>query len=69
MTMILCLLWVEITSISIKWKKHIMLDQEIRGTTIVAVKRKKQVAVGGDGQVSLNQTVLKAMARKVRRLY
>ncbi len=41
----------------------------IRGTTIVAVKRDEQVAIGGDGQVSLQQTVIKARARKVRRLY
>jgi len=38
------------------------------GTTIVAVKKGGQVAVAGDGQVSLGQTVIKANARKVRRL-
>lgn len=40
-----------------------------RGTTILAVRRGATVAVGGDGQVSLGETVLKANARKVRRLY
>ena len=40
-----------------------------RSTTIVAVKRDGQVAVAGDGQVTLGQTVLKHGARKVRRLY
>ena len=38
------------------------------GTTIIAVKRGNQVAVAGDGQVSLGQTVIKGNARKVRRL-
>lgn len=40
-----------------------------RGTTVLAVRRGTTVAVGGDGQVSLGETVLKANARKVRRLY
>ena len=38
------------------------------GTTIVAVKKGDQVAVAGDGQVSLGQTVIKGNARKVRRI-
>jgi len=38
------------------------------GTTIVAVRKGGRVAVAGDGQVSLGQTVIKAGARKVRRL-
>ena len=38
------------------------------GTTIVAVKKGDTVAVAGDGQVSLGQTVIKGNARKVRRL-
>ncbi|MBY8976008.1 ATP-dependent protease subunit HslV [Rhodobacteraceae bacterium NNCM2] len=38
------------------------------GTTIVAVKRGGQVAVAGDGQVSLGNTVIKGNARKVRRI-
>jgi ATP-dependent HslUV protease, peptidase subunit HslV len=38
------------------------------GTTILAVRRGGQVVVAGDGQVSLGQTVIKATARKVRRL-
>ncbi|MCX7765314.1 MAG: ATP-dependent protease subunit HslV [Candidatus Sumerlaeia bacterium] len=42
---------------------------KIWGTTIVAVRRDGMVAVGGDGQVSFEHTVLKAKARKVRRLY
>ena len=43
--------------------------QRIRSTTIIAVKRDGQVALGGDGQVTQGQTVLKHGARKVRRLY
>jgi ATP-dependent HslUV protease subunit HslV len=39
------------------------------GTTIVSVRRGKQVALGGDGQVTLGNVVVKATARKVRRLY
>ncbi len=38
------------------------------GTTIVAVRKGGEVAVAGDGQVSLGQTVIKGSARKVRRL-
>lgn len=38
-------------------------------TTIVAVRRNDQVVIAGDGQVSLGNTVMKANARKVRRLY
>lgn len=38
-------------------------------TTIVSVRRGDEVVIGGDGQVSLGNTVMKANARKVRRLY
>lgn len=41
----------------------------IRGTTILAVKRNGQITVAGDGQVTLDTTILKHGARKVRRLY
>lgn len=41
----------------------------IRGTTIIAVKRDSKVCVAGDGQVTLENTILKHGARKVRRLY
>lgn len=42
---------------------------EIRSTTILAVRHKGEVAVAGDGQVTLGNTVMKHQARKVRRLY
>ena len=42
--------------------------EQYRGTTIVSVRRKDIVAVGGDGQVSMGNTVMKGNARKVRRL-
>jgi ATP-dependent HslUV protease subunit HslV len=42
--------------------------QTFHGTTIVAVKHKGHVALGGDGQVTLGDTVMKATAQKVRRL-
>ena len=38
-------------------------------TTIVSVRRDNKVVIGGDGQVSLGNTVMKGNARKVRRLY
>jgi ATP-dependent HslUV protease subunit HslV len=41
----------------------------LHGTTILSVRRNGVVAVGGDGQVSLGNTVMKSNARKVRRLY
>jgi len=40
-----------------------------RSTTILSVRHKGQVAIGGDGQVSLGHTVVKGTARKIRRLY
>lgn len=43
-------------------------DQRVRSTTILSVRRGNAVVVAGDGQVSLGQTVMKAGARKVRRL-
>ena len=45
-----------------------VLEQFI-GTTIVSVRRGAEVVLGGDGQVSAGQTVMKANARKVRRLH
>jgi ATP-dependent HslUV protease subunit HslV len=43
--------------------------EQYRGTTILSVRRNGQVVVGGDGQVSMGNTVMKGNARKVRRLY
>jgi ATP-dependent HslUV protease subunit HslV len=46
------------------------MTQEIfHGTTILSVRRGQHVALGGDGQVTLGNIVVKASARKVRRLY
>lgn len=42
---------------------------KIRSTTILAVKHKGKITVAGDGQVTLDTTILKRGARKVRRLY
>ena len=42
---------------------------QFHGTTIVSVRRGERVAMGGDGQVTLGNIVVKATARKVRRLY
>lgn len=49
-----------------------MLGEEsprVRSTTVLLVRRGGRVALAGDGQVSLGETVMKASARKVRRLY
>lgn len=43
--------------------------EQFRGTTILSVRRGGKVVIGGDGQVSLGNTVIKGNARKVRRLY
>jgi ATP-dependent HslUV protease subunit HslV len=43
--------------------------ETFHGTTILSVRRGGQVALGGDGQVSLGNTIMKGNARKVRRLY
>ncbi len=43
--------------------------KQFRGTTILSVRRDKHIVIGGDGQVSLGDTVMKGNARKVRRLY
>ncbi|MFG6448818.1 ATP-dependent protease subunit HslV [Roseateles sp. BYS180W] len=42
---------------------------QFHGTTIVSVRRGQQVAIGGDGQVTLGHIVVKSSARKVRKLY
>jgi ATP-dependent HslUV protease subunit HslV len=43
--------------------------EQYRGTTILSYRRNGQVVIGGDGQVSHGNTVMKGNARKVRRLY
>ena len=43
--------------------------EQYRGTTILSVRRGNRVALGGDGQVTLGNIVIKATARKVRTLY
>ncbi|EGG94491.1 ATP-dependent protease HslV [gamma proteobacterium IMCC1989] len=43
--------------------------EQYRGTTIVSVRRNGKVVIGGDGQVSMGNTVMKGNARKVRRLH
>ncbi len=45
------------------------MKQRIRSTTILCVRRNGKVVIAGDGQVTLGQEVLKASARKLRRLY
>jgi len=45
------------------------VEMIIRSTTILAVRNKGKAAVAGDGQVSLNNTIIKHNAKKVRRIY
>ena len=46
-----------------------MTDTTFHGTTILSVRRGNRVALGGDGQVTLGNVIVKASARKVRRLH
>ena len=43
--------------------------EQFEGTTILSVRRGNSVVIGGDGQVSMGNTIMKGNARKVRRLY
>jgi len=43
--------------------------EQFHGTTIASVRRGNHVVIGGDGQVSMGNTIMKGNARKVRRLY
>ena len=43
--------------------------ESLHGTTVIAVRRNDRVVIGGDGQETLGNTVMKGNARKVRRLY
>ena len=43
--------------------------EQFRGTTICAVRRGNEVVIGGDGQVSMGNTIMTGNARKVRRLF
>ena len=42
--------------------------KQIYGTTILSVRKNNQVAIAGDGQVSLGNTILKSNAKKIRKL-
>jgi len=44
-------------------------NEGMKGTTVIAVRHKGKVAMGGDGQVTIGNTVMKHGAKKVRRLY
>src|SRR6202047_4300026 len=45
------------------------MEQKIRSTTVICVRRDNKVVMAGDGQVTLGNEVLKSSARKLRRLY
>jgi len=44
-------------------------DSDFHGTTILCVRKNNEVAIGGDGQVTLGQTVFKHNAKKIRKMY
>ena len=46
-----------------------MGNTKVRSTTVIAVRRNGKVAMAGDGQVTMGQTVMKGNARKVRKIY
>ena len=46
-----------------------MTSKNMHGTTILAVRHKGKVAVAGDGQITLNNTIIKHRAKKVRKIY
>lgn len=46
-----------------------MKNEKIRSTTVIAVRRNGKVAMAGDGQVTMGETVMKPNARKVRKIY
>ena len=46
-----------------------MASTNMHGTTILAVRREGKVAVAGDGQITLNNTIIKQRAKKVRKIY
>ena len=52
-----------------RWPMSNKSSVVLHGTTILSVRRGRDVVIGGDGQVSMGDTILKGNARKVRRLY
>jgi ATP-dependent HslUV protease subunit HslV len=54
-----------ITNTSAQWGE----ESALKGTTIISVRKGSEVALAGDGQVTVGNTVLKRKARKIRRLY
>lgn len=56
------------------WLRTYQIEEDNRleqyhGTTILSVRRENSVVIGGDGQVTLQHTIMKSNARKVRRIY
>jgi ATP-dependent HslUV protease subunit HslV len=48
---------------------NLLEKKSMRSTTILAVRRNGQIAIGGDGQVTLGDTAIKHSARKIRKIY
>ena len=56
-------------SINKKCSSIMKISENLHGTTILSVRRGKKVALGGDGQVTLGNVVIKSTAKKVRTIY
>src|SRR5215831_8902544 len=50
-------------------RNRFIMNASIHATTIICVRKKNNVAIGSDGQVTLGDTVIKHGAKKIRRLY
>jgi ATP-dependent HslUV protease subunit HslV len=59
----------EVICLSVKKSSFRSFMEQFHGTTILSVRRGNLVALGGDGQVTLGNVVMKGTARKVRKLY
>ena len=63
------LTYIQTSSYSLITRIMSKLKRKVRSTTVLLVRKDAQVALAGDGQVTMGETVMKASAKKVRRLY
>lgn len=57
------------SALAIWYNGYVKKRRQLRSTTILSVRREGRLAMGGDGQVTLGESVVKQKARKIRRLY
>ncbi len=65
----LSLTYIQTSSYSLSTRIMQKQNDKVRSTTVLLVRKDAQVALAGDGQVTMGETVMKASAKKVRRLY